>query len=60
MTLVLLLLGALVLVAAMLVLTLGVNELERKGAELAETVRKRYAIADPKKAKSLSQGKIQA
>jgi hypothetical protein len=56
----LLLLAALVLVVAMLVLTLGVNELEKKGAELAGLVRKRYAIADPRKAKGLRQGKAQA
>lgn len=58
MALALLLAGALILVAAMLVLTLGVNELEKKGSELAEIVRKRYAVADPRKAKSLNHGKL--
>lgn len=43
MTIAILLIAALVLMITMLVLTLGVNELEKKGAELADIIRKRYA-----------------
>lgn len=44
MTIALLLLAAVVLMATMLFLTLGVNELEKKTLELSGLIRKRYAI----------------
>jgi hypothetical protein len=55
MTIVLLLFAAFALMVAMLVLTLGVNELERKSREMGELVRKRYTIANPRKSKSIPQ-----
>ena len=51
MAIVLLLLAALVLTATMLALTLGVNELEKKGSELSDLVRKRYAVSAVPKGK---------
>jgi hypothetical protein len=47
MTIAVLLLAAIVLMITMLVLTLGVNELEKKGAELAEIIRNRYVLRQP-------------
>ena len=44
MTVAILLIAALVLMATMLVLTLGVNELEKKGTELAGILKQRYAL----------------
>ena len=44
MAIALLLFAAVVLTAAMLALTLGVNELEKKGAELSGVLRRRYAV----------------
>jgi hypothetical protein len=43
MTIAILLIAALVLMITMLVLTLGVNELEKKGTELTGIIKKRYA-----------------
>lgn len=44
----LLLIAALVLMATMLFLTIGVNELEKKSLELAGLIRKRYTLRAPK------------
>lgn len=44
MTIALLLLAAVVLMATMLFLTIGVNELEKKTMELSGLIKKRYAI----------------
>jgi len=47
----LLLVAALVLTVAMLALTLGVNELEKKGGELSGALRKRYVVRNVPKGK---------
>ena len=44
MTVVLLLIAAVVLMATMLFLTIGVNELEKKSVELSTLIKKRYTI----------------
>lgn len=50
MTIALLLIGSLVLMATMLVLTVGVNELERKTLELSGLIKRRYVLRNaPKK-----------
>jgi hypothetical protein len=49
MTIAILLLAALVLMITMFVLTLGVNELEKKGAELSAIIKARYALKQPAK-----------
>jgi hypothetical protein len=55
MAIVFLLIAALVLMATMLFLTIGVNELEKKSLELAGLIRKRYTLA-PQKAKNKTPG----
>lgn len=55
MTIALLLIAALVLVATMLFLTVGVNELEKKSMELGELVRKRYTLQNQAKKKPAAQ-----
>jgi hypothetical protein len=52
MTIALLVIAALVLMATMLVLTLGVNELEKKTLELGVIVKKRYTIKAVPKTKN--------
>ena len=49
MTIAILLIAALVLMATMLVLTLGVNDLEKKGSELAAIIKTRYVLRNPAK-----------
>ena len=49
MTIAILLLAALVLMITMIVLTVGVNELEKKGAELSGIIKARYALKQPAK-----------
>ena len=49
MTIAILLIAALVLMFTMLVLTLGVNELEKKGTELSGLIKARYALRQPAK-----------
>lgn len=44
MTIAILLIAALVLMITMLVLTLGVNELEKKGTELSDLIKARYTL----------------
>lgn len=51
MAIALLVVAALVLTAAMLALTLGVNELEKKGTELSGALRKRYVVRNLPKGK---------
>ena len=49
MTIAILLIAAFVLMVTMLVLTLGVNELEKKGTELSGLIKARYAPRQPAK-----------
>ena len=49
MTIAILLIAALVLMITMFVLTLGVNELEKKGTELSGIIKARYALRQPSK-----------
>ena len=49
MTIAILLIAAFVLMVTMLVLTLGVNELEKKGTELSGLIKARYALRQPAK-----------
>ena len=49
MTIAILLIAALVLMSTMLVLTLGVNELEKKGTELSGLIKARYTLRQPAK-----------
>ncbi|HLP43028.1 MAG TPA: hypothetical protein VK465_16090 [Fibrobacteria bacterium] len=51
MTIALLLITALILVATMLFLTVGVNELEKKSLVLGELTRKRYTLRNQVKKK---------
>lgn len=52
MTIVILLIAAVVLMATMLFLTIGVNELEKKSLELSGLIKKRYTLRNvPKKNK---------
>jgi hypothetical protein len=61
MTIALLLIAALVLMATMLVLTVGVNDLEKKSLELADLLRKRYTLKSPaKKNAGAARGDVQA
>ena len=53
MTIAILLIAALVLMLAMLVLTLGVNELEKKGTELAGIIKSRYVLRQQGKKQNL-------
>lgn len=54
MTIALLLLAAVVLMATMLFLTIGVNELEKKSVELSSLIKKRYTIRHTVKKNNIS------